>query len=254
MCGAEPDARGRPIWRTIVASKRQIDANRQNARKSTGPRTKKGKAITRLNALKHGLTAQDVLLSGENERAFEELCERLKIELCPEGVLESQLVERVAIALWRLRRVYRVEAGIFASQASFMGRNLAMPDLDKNASTELIKRLKSVLERRAQPVLFKHNRPILDIREDVTSEPGQEPAGSPAISTRETVIEQEQPRLGLAFVEDADGANALTKLSRYEAGLERGLYRALHELQRLQAARKGGVATSLAVDLTIDAG
>ena len=49
----------------------------------------------------------------------------------------------------------------------------------------------------------------------------------------------EAPTLGLAFVRDADGANAFSKLSRYEAAIERGLYKALHELQRLQAARRG---------------
>ena len=59
--------------------------------------------------------------------------------------------------------------------------------------------------------------------------------------------------LGLTFSRDAAGANAFSKLSRYEAGIERALYRALHELQRLQAARQaGGGAPPMAVDVTID--
>jgi fumarate hydratase class II len=50
--------------------------------------------------------------------------------------------------------------------------------------------------------------------------------------------EDETVSLGRTFIRDADKANAFSKLSRYEAGIERSLYRALHELQRLQAARR----------------
>jgi hypothetical protein len=52
--------------------------------------------------------------------------------------------------------------------------------------------------------------------------------------------EAETATLGQTFIRDADGANAFSKLSRYETAIERSLYRALHELQRLQAARRGG--------------
>ena len=55
-----------------MTSDKQADANRRNARKSTGPKTPEGKAAVRLNALKHGLLANDVLLPGEDESALEE--------------------------------------------------------------------------------------------------------------------------------------------------------------------------------------
>ena len=48
---------------------KQARANRRNARKSTGPKTQKGKAVVRLNALKHGLLPQEVLLPNEDERS-----------------------------------------------------------------------------------------------------------------------------------------------------------------------------------------
>jgi hypothetical protein len=59
--------------------------------------------------------------------------------------------------------------------------------------------------------------------------------------------------LGLAFIRDANSANAFSKLSRYETTMERGLYKALHELQRLQAARAagGGVPPPVAVDVDV---
>lgn len=56
---------------------------------------------------------------------------------------------------------------------------------------------------------------------------------------------------GLAFIKDGVGANAFTKLSRYEAAIERSLYRALHELQRLQATR-AGQHVPLPVDISLD--
>src|SRR5919107_6427657 len=96
-----------------MTSKKQNQANRQNALKSTGPRTPEGKATARLNATKHGLLSQEVLIPGEDEAALKELGERLRAELQPVGEMESQLVERIINTTWRLRRLSRVEAGIF---------------------------------------------------------------------------------------------------------------------------------------------
>src|SRR5215216_7579147 len=96
-----------------MASRKQIQANRQNALKSTGPKTPEGKDTARLNATKHGLLSQEVL-PGEDEEARKELAERLRAELQPVGEMESLLVEKIIDAVWRLRRLRRVETGIFA--------------------------------------------------------------------------------------------------------------------------------------------
>jgi len=56
-----------------MASKKQIEANRRNALKRSGPKTPDGKATARLNATKHGLLSQEVLLPGEDEEALKEL-------------------------------------------------------------------------------------------------------------------------------------------------------------------------------------
>jgi hypothetical protein len=97
-----------------MTSAKQVQANRRNAQKSTGPKTKEGKDIASLNATKHGLPSQEVLLPGEDEAALKELGERLRTELQPAGELESLLVDRIIASYWRLRRLGRVEAGIFA--------------------------------------------------------------------------------------------------------------------------------------------
>ena len=63
--------------------------------------------------------------------------------------------------------------------------------------------------------------------------------------------------LGVAFIRDANGPNAFSKLSRYETTIERGLYKALNELQRLQAVREGDdvpAPVAVDVDLTVSGG
>jgi hypothetical protein len=97
-----------------MTSDKQAQANRRNALRSTGPKTPEGKAAVRHNATKHGLLSQEVLLPGEDAAALEELGERLRAELQPVGELEGLLVDRIIAAYWRLRRLGRVEAGIFA--------------------------------------------------------------------------------------------------------------------------------------------
>lgn len=101
-------------------SPRKLEANRKNARKSTGPKTPRGKAISRLNALKHGFLAQEVLITKgaakENPAEFQRLLSSLAEDPNPVGFLEKMLVEKIAMCYWRLRRVYRTEAGIIRSQ------------------------------------------------------------------------------------------------------------------------------------------
>jgi hypothetical protein len=91
----------------------QIEANRRNALRSTGPRTEAGRAIASRNSLKHGLTAAQVVLFDEQREAFERIYADLIAALKPQGPMEYRLAERIAINAWRLRRAYRVESGLF---------------------------------------------------------------------------------------------------------------------------------------------
>ena len=97
-----------------MTSEKQANANRRNARNSTGPKTPEGKAVARHNATKHGLLSREVLLPGEDEEALKQLDEDLRAELQPVGALENLLVDRMVATHWKLRRLGRVEAGIFA--------------------------------------------------------------------------------------------------------------------------------------------
>ena len=87
-----------------MATEKQIQANRRNALKSTGPKSLIGKGVASKNATRHGLLARDVVIKGEDPEAFNAMQEALVLELAPEGAIEEQLVDRIAAALWRLRR------------------------------------------------------------------------------------------------------------------------------------------------------
>lgn len=90
-------------------SKRQLAANRTNARKSTGPVTINGKAAASRNATRHGLLSTRLLLEDEEPAEFEALLLELQASLNPVGCMELAMVERIAINLWRQRRLVGAE-------------------------------------------------------------------------------------------------------------------------------------------------
>jgi hypothetical protein len=101
----------------MPTSDKQIEANRRNARKSTGPVTPEGKAAVRHNALKHGLLAREAVIAGgafaESEQDFETFLAGLHDDLDPQGSLEELLVEQIGICYWRLRRALRADTREF---------------------------------------------------------------------------------------------------------------------------------------------
>ncbi len=144
-----------------MTSERQAEANRQNAQKSTGPRTPAGKAAVALNGIKHGLLSRESLIKGESEAELVDFGKRLRAKLAPVGELELLFADRVISTAWRLRRLVAVETMHFNREHS------------------------------------------------------------------------------VDFGFKNCGRETMGVLSRYETMLERSLYKALHELQRLQAARDG---------------
>ena len=96
-----------------MATEKQTAANRLNAQKSTGPRTPEGRAAVRLNGVTHGLTAETLVLEGESESDFKAVFDSLEAEHQPTTPTEETLVAQLAMATWRLRRVYNMEAGFY---------------------------------------------------------------------------------------------------------------------------------------------
>ena len=112
-----------------MTSLRQIEANRRNAMKSTGPKTQAGKERSRRNALRHGLTAEtvvDVLENSEDYQAFEIA---VASDFDAQTAVERELVLRLASLLWRLRRATAIDTGL-----------LQIPsDIDKSPDLEIAK-------------------------------------------------------------------------------------------------------------------
>ncbi|MBN2226543.1 MAG: hypothetical protein JW763_04190 [candidate division Zixibacteria bacterium] len=96
-----------------MTTEKQIEANRLNALKSTGPRTPEGKHVSSRNATKHGMYSRDIVIDSsplkENRRDYEDLIQSLLDELCPVGQLEEYLVVKIANCLWRSARIIRAE-------------------------------------------------------------------------------------------------------------------------------------------------
>ncbi|SHN87807.1 hypothetical protein [Bradyrhizobium erythrophlei] len=103
-----------------MTSFRQIEANRRNARLSTGPTTEDGKERSRRNALRHGLTAEtviDALEDAEDYAAFEMA---VMTDYDARNAVERELVLRLASLLWRLRRATAIESGLFKIHAQHL--------------------------------------------------------------------------------------------------------------------------------------
>ncbi|MHC4205048.1 MAG: hypothetical protein ACYSTT_10390, partial [Planctomycetota bacterium] len=91
-----------------MATQKQVNANRQNAQKSTGPKSDEGKAVVSQNAVKHGLFAQSVI-KGENEADYEAFHDKSLSEMDPVGTMETMLAERAVNLWWRLKRAERMQ-------------------------------------------------------------------------------------------------------------------------------------------------
>jgi hypothetical protein len=97
-----------------MATEKQIAANRNNAQKSTGPRTEEGKSKTRMNALRDGFTGQVITLSAEDLPIFEKFKSDLIKDLAPKTTMELSLANAIAWDTWRLNHLRAVEMNMYA--------------------------------------------------------------------------------------------------------------------------------------------
>ncbi len=96
-----------------MATNAQIEANRLNALKSTGPRSVEGKAVSRFNALKFGLEARSRVIPGEDPEQLEILSRAYYEHLQPANPLECFMVDSIVAADWNRRRFSRIEAQLY---------------------------------------------------------------------------------------------------------------------------------------------
>jgi len=104
-----------------MATPSQIEANQRNAQKSTGPRTAEGKDRSRFNAVKHGMTARNDVLPGEDSEAFAARVDAWIGDLRPRSGVECYLAERAARVSWQLDRIESAHVARLSSQIQRAG-------------------------------------------------------------------------------------------------------------------------------------
>lgn len=214
-----------------MSSLKQIQANRLNAEKSTGPKSEEGKALVSQNATKHGLLSSQAVLPWEESASLGALEEGLRAELQPKGELERVLVDRVASLVWRLRRAGKIEAAILAIEQHEADLKQTYAEIGKYSE-------------RLEPLFSSKPEKIKILDQQKYDEALQKQAEVRSRMNGEGAI------LGRGFT---IRANNLMTLHRYETTLERSLFKALHELQRIQAMRLGvDVELPVAVDIQGD--
>lgn len=103
-----------------MISEKQLEANRKNSKKSTGPRDM---SKVRFNALKHGLRSDQVILCGESREEFDELSCGIIDFLNPQDSLEASLVDQIVFAFWRVRRCRRIDKTLVEENSDLKGVN-----------------------------------------------------------------------------------------------------------------------------------
>ncbi|MFH1373303.1 MAG: hypothetical protein ABII79_05885 [bacterium] len=303
-----------------VSSPAKIAANRRNAKKSTGPKTKRGKAIVRYNAMKHGLLAKEAVITvgdgKENEADFGKTLQSLVDDFQPVGPMEQILVERIAVSYWRLRRALRAETGAIRNQLdsfiwtsarkaeSDLKHNMRFSDLpecresimtdpkglqllidelevvktqieeDGHISEHSIERLFEFYGRtdlNTGSLLNYYNRLADKVVNGDSGVSQVEPLNEEErkqtllglvkweISSLKKTLKQAETKVKLGLQAESmalsiPDANTTNTCLRYETTIERQLYRALNQLERLQRARKGdAVPPPINVELSASA-
>ena len=103
-----------------MATDKQIGANRQNAKSSTGPKTEHGKRRSRRNAVRHGLTAEAVINVLEDPADYEALEAAINADYRPRTNFELELIARLVSLLWRLRRAVAIESGLLDIESTIL--------------------------------------------------------------------------------------------------------------------------------------
>jgi hypothetical protein len=112
-----------------MISDKQLEANRTNAQKSTGPTSEAGKKRSSLNAIRHGLTGHVVVLPDEDLEAFNQLSAKLTAELKIQGDHELELAKTYCMSMWNLQRAMAVQDTMFTlGLMEQVGENLNVDD------------------------------------------------------------------------------------------------------------------------------
>jgi hypothetical protein len=190
-----------------MATEKQIIANQQNAKRSTGPRTESGKRRSRRNAIRHGLTAETVISTLEDAADYKAFERAIKSDYSPQTAIEGQLVSRLASLLWRLRRAVMIESALLTIQAGIIRDQsaCALPTIELKTD-----RL-SVFRQFLRPKLESPMHEQQETKEEIA-----------ANSIRPDKSEADQANIARSFLQLTSLDNRIfERLGRYETNLWR---------------------------------
>jgi hypothetical protein len=203
----------KPIREVRMTTFRQIEANRRNALKSTGPKTEAGKEQSRCNAVRHGLTAATVIGLLEDVEDYRQFEAAVTADYDAQSAVERELVLRLASVLWRLRRATTFETGLFEIQAEHLREYRQNRHLlsDSRNDSDALPKLETVSAH--APAHYKR-------LEELVGAPGK--------------TDRSAAEFALCFLRRANVPNfAFDRLSRYEATLWRQAGQILCALEML---------------------
>ncbi len=140
----------------MSATYAQLAANLKNAMRSTGPNTTNGKSRSKLNAVRHGLTAQTILLPNDDVYAYKALCDEFTKYCRPANIFEKVLVQQIADSAWRLGRCTAMSENMFSVGHMGADGGMLMPDPALHAAV-------------TAPRVLKNNVPSLEALSRATS-------------------------------------------------------------------------------------
>src|SRR5262249_19366529 len=199
-----------------MTSYRQIEANRRNALKSTGPKTEAGKQVSCCNAVRHGLTAETVIGALEDAEHYKAFEAAITADYDAQSAVERELVLRLASILWRLRPAPRMENGLFEIQAQQLH--------DYRQNRQLLSNSREVIH-----TMFRRAESASGDAASLSAVSNTETLSDSGLKADAAAIEFARCFLRLANLPNF----ALDRLSRYEATLWRQAGRILHALETL---------------------
>jgi hypothetical protein len=193
-----------------MATERQIQANRANAKRSTGPITEKGKQASSQNALRHGQLSSCVVLKAESAPLFDELMDSLIAEFQPRTANETALIETMAVSRWKLTQNWIMSTALLELETVKQDHSIGSPPVitalafkslaDSSQSLHLLHRYEVSLDRQYSRALNN----LLKVRaaRNENSLPPEVPIEAAAINP--DPAEEVEPRLEQALPNEAN--------------------------------------------------
>jgi hypothetical protein len=243
----------------MTISDKQLEANRLNAQKSTGPKTEEGKLTVSKNAITHGFRSAQPIIDGEDPAEYNDFRNGMIVQFDPSGPMETLLVDRIVCSAWRLRRIGMIEVEVYEflrhptnkSAAAQSARPIRCVQESQKPAPVLKNRFGSF--EKAMEAWLKTEDGILYAQNKWPTDPKcptwiesfdkfKEPPVSPkaefikATQIQQHAIDALAPLpIGKAIAADFQNNGVLIRLSRYEINIERSMFKNLRHLQSLQS-------------------